>query len=145
MMEGLPAGSIDGFHRRLDWLLPSWLEDASAYDQNMDEDLDTVFYTIIINVSIFIFCVTWFAWYRRDVWLEMYIPKKALLPRHTPPILTTESYFGWVRQLYYIDDEVIIDKGGFDALFLLRFYRLAFKIFFFFAFYGWFILVPVNM
>jgi hypothetical protein len=132
-------------HRRLDWLLPSWLEDATAYDQSIDEDMVTVYYTFIINIIIFLLFFLFFSWYRRDVNINIYSCKRPLLPDKTPPLLTTDSYFGWCTQLYAIDDEVVIDKGGFDAMFLLRFYRLAFKIFFCFAFYGWGILVPVNV
>lgn len=38
--------------RRLDWLLPAWLEDAGAFDQLVDEDLSSGKH-LIFNVNKF--------------------------------------------------------------------------------------------
>ena len=83
--------TIIQMHRRLDWLLPSWyrnyhyyylyyyyyyyyyyhydnndnrLEDADAYDQSIDEDMLTVYYTIAVNLIILGFCLIFFSIYR---------------------------------------------------------------------------------
>ena len=130
-------------HRRLDWLLPSWLEDASAYDQSIDEDMETVYYTIAVNVFICTCFVLFYSFYRQHN-NKIYTPKADLQPLRTPPLLSTDTLFGWMYELYLIDDEVIIDKAGFDSVFLIRFYRLAFKIFFFFGFYAFGVLLPIN-
>ena len=129
--------------RRLDWLLPSWLEDAGAYDQSIDEDMVTIGYTVVVNVIILFLCVLFFSVYRRyDT--QIFAPKCNLMPDRCPAKLSSKTLFGWMTELFYIDDEAVIEKGGYDVLFFLRFYRLAYKIFSVFAIYAWGILLPVN-
>lgn len=129
--------------RRLDWLLPSWLEDADAYDQSINEDMVTIYYTIAVNLIIFAACILFFSSYRRynD---KIYAPKADFMPTRTPPKMSSDTWFGWIKELYNIDDDVIICKGGYDILFFIRFYRIAFKIFIFFSIYAWGILLPIN-
>lgn len=129
--------------RRLDWLLPSWLENSNAFDQSMDEDMTSIGYTILFNVVIWTICVMLFSVYRRyDP--KLYSPKVDMFPDKTLPRLSHDSYFGWVFELYNITDDQIIEKAGYDQLFLIRFYRLSFKIFSTFAIYAWGIVLPVN-
>ncbi len=52
--------------------------------------------------------------------------------------------FGWVGAIWSISDELIIEKGGYDVLFLIRFYRLGFKVLMWSSIYCWLVLVPVN-
>jgi hypothetical protein len=67
-----------------------------------------------------------------------------MMPDRTPPKLSNKTYFGWVSELYNITDEVVIEKAGYDVLFLIRFYRLAFKIFAWFSIYGLLVILPIN-
>ena len=129
--------------RRLDWLLPSWLEDSSAFDQSEDENLSTVGYTVAFNIVVFIACVLFYASYRR-VDDRIYAPKCDMMPDRTPPKLSNKTYFSWVSELYNISDEFVIEKAGYDVLFLIRFYRLAFKIFAWFSIYGLLVILPIN-
>lgn len=130
-------------HRRLDWLLPSWLEDADAYDQSINEDMTTVYYTIAVNVIVLAGCVLFFSFYRMydD---KIFSPKSALMPDRTPPRIPNDTAFGWIYHLWSIDDNILIDKGGYDVLFFIRFYRLSFKIFVSFTVYAWAVLLPIN-
>lgn len=129
--------------RRLDWLLPKWLENAAAYDQSVDEGLLTIFYTLLVNSVILLVCILIFSFYRiYDI--KIFSPKCDLMPGKAPPRLSTSTLFGWMKELYNISDEVIIEKGGYDILFFIRFYRLAFKVFFWFGIYAWGILLPIN-
>ena len=132
-----------GHGRRLDWLLPAWLEDADAYDQSINEDMMTVYYTVAVNVIVLVFCVMFFSIYRRydD---KIYAPKADLMPERTPPKIPNNTTFGWIYDVYSIDDNVLIDKGGYDVLFFIRFYRISFKIFLCFAIYAWGVLLPIN-
>jgi hypothetical protein len=135
----IPSGNMT---RRLDWLLPSWLEDSNAYDQSMDEDMTTVYYTIAFNVVIFACCILFFSFYRmREP--AIFTPKADLMPSKTPPLLPNDTMFGWIWTLYDIDDHTI-ENSGCDCLFFIRFYRFAFKIFFFFSFYAWGVLLWIN-
>ena len=139
----IPQSELDMIHRKLDWLLPSWLEDADAYDQSINEDMSTVGYTIAVNLIVLAMCILFYSIYRMydD---KIYAPKADMMPDRTPPKIPNTTMFGWMFDLYAIDDNVLIDKGGYDALFFIRFYRLSFKIFFCFAFYAWIVLLPIN-
>lgn len=135
--------TIIHYSRKLDWLLPSWLEDVNAYDQSIDEDMLTVYYTIGVNLVICAFCILFFSAYRmRNP--EIFTPKAKIAPEKVPKLISNTTLFGWISELYCIDDDVIVDKAGYDVLFLIRFYRLSFKIFFYFAFYAWGVLLPIN-
>jgi hypothetical protein len=103
----------------------------------------TVYYTIAVNVVCFAFFVVFFSVYRTRN-LAMFTPKAGIMPDRTPALLENETFFGWVTQLYSIDDDILRTKGGYDILFFIRFYRLAFKIFAFFAIYAWGVLLPIN-
>eukprot|EP01036_Dinobryon_divergens_P025868 gene25868-34457_t len=111
--------------RRLDWLIPQWLEDVDAYSQSIDEDMISVYYTIVVNLIICILCVLFFSFFRRyapeDLKNRLYSPKIDIVPHKTPPRLRTDSLFGWVYDIYSIDDEVIIEKGGYDVMSIIRF------------------------
>jgi Late exocytosis, associated with Golgi transport len=138
--------SMEGFERvtrRLDWLLPSWLEDVSAYDQSIDENMLTVGYTVAVNIIILVFCLLFFSAYRM-YHTRIFAPKADLMPERTPPKLSNTTLFGWIRELIEIGDDVVIEKAGYDILFFLRFYRLAFRIFSVFLMYAAGILLPVN-
>ena len=37
---------MDVNHRRLDWLLPDWLEDVGAFGQSANEDMSTGSFTV---------------------------------------------------------------------------------------------------
>lgn len=130
--------------RRLDWLLPAWLEDANAFDQSMDEGMSTVAYTILFNVVIFLFFIVFFSIYRRyDP--KAFTPKVDMFPKSLPRI-PNDSYFGWIRDLYNITEEQILSTGNgcYDQLFLLRFYKFSFKVFLYFSIYAWLVILPVN-
>jgi hypothetical protein len=129
--------------RRLDWLLPSWLEDVDAYSQSINEDMISVFYTVIVNLCILVLCVLFFSIYRMYN-NQLYAPKSDMFPDRTPPKIPNNSLFGWAYDIFVIDDQLIIDKGGYDILFLIRFYRLGFKILMWTSVYCLFVLVPIN-
>jgi hypothetical protein len=50
---------------------------------------------------------------------KVYAPKCDMFPGRTPKKLDNSSLFGWISELYNIDDNIIIDKGGYDILFLV--------------------------
>ena len=144
-MAYLPAdmAAMQQQHRRLDWLLPSWLENVDAYSQSTDEDMTEVFYTVVIDLSIFSLAIAFFVNYRRTN-KTIYCPKLALYPEKDIPALSTDSWFGWLQELYSYDDMFLVEKGSFDILFFVRFYRLCFKILICSSIYCWAVLIPIN-
>lgn len=135
---------MDPARRRLDWLLPSWLEDVDAFSQTSDEDLIDVAYTILVNLCLLAVCVVVCAILRQKN-PEMFIPKRYVAPDRTPANnIPNNTWFGWLIDLYYLSDELLIDKGGYDAYILIRFYKLCFKILFISSFYCLLILLPLD-
>lgn len=129
--------------RRLDWLLPSWLEDANAYSQSIDEDMISVGYTIAVNLCLLALCILIFSFLRQSS-PDIFCAKMFVAPERTPPKLSTKSLFGWMRDFYNLDDELLLTKGGYDQLFLIRFYRLCFRIIAFSCIYCITVLIPLN-
>lgn len=129
--------------RRLDWLLPSWLENVDAYSQSIDEDIVSVAYTIIVNLCIFFLCILIFSIIRQysD---DIYTCKLFVAPERTPQKLSTNSWFGWIQDVYFLSDELLVTKAGYESLFFIRFYRLCLKIVLYSSIYCIFILVPIN-
>ena len=124
--------------RKLDILLPSWLEDSSAFDQNSNLSFASVSIYVAVNVIIWLICFLFFSIYRNR-YPDLFSPKI-----RTPPPLPTRTLFGWIIALVVIDDDNIIEFGGYDVLFFLRFYKLSAKIFLYFALYAFGIIMPVN-
>ena len=50
--------------------------------------------------------------------------------------IPSSPMFEWMIRLWNIDEDVIIEKGGYDVLYFIRFYKLSFKIFGTFGFYA---------
>lgn len=133
----------NNINRRLDWLLPAWLEDVDAYSQSINEDMISVFYTVLANSIICVICILFFSVYRMydD---RLFSPKSDMFPDRTPRKLSNSTPFGWVCDLYNINDEVIIENSGYDVLFLIRLYRLGFKIMAWSSLFCCFVLMPIN-
>ena len=133
-------------HRRLDWLIPGWLENVDAYSQSADANLNSICWTILVNVAIAILFVLSFSLYRKygKHGRTLYNPKQVLMPEKTPDLLPFDTLFGWVGELWSIDDKTIVESGGTDVLFNIRFYRLGFIILAFSSIYCWLVILPVN-
>lgn len=129
--------------RRLDWLLPSWLEDYDAFNQSADEGLSVIGLSTAINACFLSLCIVIFS-VGRVFYPRTFSPKYYMLPETTPVPLSNDTPFGWIIELGKVDEDVIIDKGGYDILFFIRFYKLSFKIFAFFSIYSFGVLLPLN-
>jgi len=110
--------------RRLDWLIPTcnysfsyspyficylWsiligLEDVDAYSQSIDEDMISVYYTIIVNLLICVICVLAFSLTRKysspTFRNNLYSPKADIVPEKTPIRLQADSLFGWIHETW---------------------------------------------
>ena len=75
---------------------------------------------------------------------KIFQPKPQLYPERKIPPLPHDSLFGWILPLLMYTEDDIIKIGGYDCLFLIRFYQLAFKIIAVFCLYGWGVLLPIN-
>eukprot|EP01041_Mallomonas_annulata_P009540 gene9540-19834_t len=124
--------------RRLDFLLPKWLEDTDAYAQRSDVNLGVLGLYVVVNIFIGLVCILFFSWLRKSN------PKLFALKALTPPLLPYDDIYSWIIVLYYIDEAAILKYSGFDVLFLIRFYHLALRIFVDFCIYAFIVLMPIN-
>jgi len=124
--------------RKLDILLPSWLEDANAYDQSSNLSMGIVGLYVVVNLTVGIICLMYFSFIRMRYPL-IFAPKKK-----SPPILPFHDPLSWMIVLYNINEEQVIESAGYDVLFFIRFYILSFKIFSVFSIYAWGVLMPIN-
>lgn len=133
----------DTARRRLS-IFPSWLTDYSSFDQSSDEDMSTIGWTLVVSGLVGLLMLLSFAVHR------MYDPE-----RFTPLIkllgkdkvakpLSNNDLYSWIYELVTIDDDTILQKGGYDTLSFIRFYRFNFRLFLAFAVYAWCVLLPVN-
>ncbi|KAG0239108.1 hypothetical protein B0O80DRAFT_13677 [Mortierella sp. GBAus27b] len=92
--------------------------------------------SIALGISTFLlFCIL------RRRWTTMFAPRTKLR-RHTPPILSS-TFFGWIPQLLRIPEAEVLECVGLDAVMLLRFFHMAFKMFLYCSIPGFLVIVPV--
>ena len=129
-------------------IIPSWLEDPSAYAQPANLDMSTVIVVALTNLWCGVMCVAFFEVFRRRS-PRIFSPKAMLCPGTTPSLLHVPgkppgSPLSWIRPLMRLDEEDILKYGGYDVLIYLRFMSLSLKIFGSFAPYAFCVLLPVN-
>jgi hypothetical protein len=122
---------------------PSYLNDYSSFNQSINEDMAEVGYTFTVNIIFAIIFLLIFS-YQRLYDKVLYAPKSVEYPEKCPPLLSNENMFSWMSELWNITDDKILEKGGFDTLSFIRFYRLNTRIFATFAIFAFLVLLPVN-
>mmetsp|Transcript_28583 Transcript_28583/g.37431 ORF Transcript_28583/g.37431 Transcript_28583/m.37431 type:complete len:872 (-) Transcript_28583:241-2856(-) len=131
--------------RRLDWLIPSWLEDSTAYDQSENLDLDTIGLTFLLNAIAALIFITIIGKLRKNPdHPYRYSPRRLHLPKQTPPDLPKTGIFSWILPCFSISYEDILYYAGLDALMYIRFHYLGLKVCAIFAVYGLCVLIPIN-
>jgi len=71
-------------------------------------------------------------------------PRRHRLPKLVPPPLPVAGYFDWVRVCFYLSDQEIIQRIGYDALIFLRFHRLALRCIVKMSIFSFLVLLPLN-
>lgn len=145
MSQGAASeGTVGGMHRRLSSsTLFGSLLDYTSFDQDEDEDMTTVLWTLLVTSICAILLFGYFS-INRMYDEKIYAPLKDLHPDKSPPLLSNKDPFSWITELISIDDATILEKGGYDILAFIRFYRFNFRLFLSFAVYAWAVLLPVN-
>lgn len=135
------AAAVDSTHRRLGFL-PSYVEDVS-YLRATSMSFATltmmyIFMTIILLVFLSCF-------YHNQKTSPLFVsPRRHRLPKLVPPPLPVDWAFSWVKVCFFISDEEIINKVGFDALIFLRFHRLALRCIVKMSVFSFLVLLPLN-
>lgn len=129
--------------RRLDWLLPAWLENYDAFMQSSDESMDVIGFSVLLNFGVLVFCILWFS-IERYFRPKVFSPLSNMFPKNSAKPLASSPIFIWMVELWKIEEDMIIEKGGYDILYFIRFYKLSMKIFGSFTLYAFVVILPVN-
>lgn len=101
--------SGDSVQRRLDWLLPAWLENYDAFMQSSDESMGVVAISTAVNFGILFVCIIWFS-IERYFRPRIYSPLYYLFPSTAAEPLPSAPIFGWMVDLWNIEEDTIIEK-----------------------------------
>ena len=134
--------------RRLDFLIPSWLEDPTAFSQRPDLGFGAIASVTVANAVVSVVCLAIFEILRHRG--AFFCPKAAYQPERVPAVVHFDCNGGdarggyarggararrscrwplqWVSELLALDEETILQCAGFDALVYLRFISMAFKV-----------------
>lgn len=131
----------DTLHRRLGFL-PEYVENASAFRETSMTfaTLITLFVSMSCILVIFLSC-----FYHNQRTSPLFIsPRRHRLPKLVPPPLPIDGYFDWVKVCFYLSDQEIIQRIGYDALIFLRFHRLALRCIVKMSVFSFLVLLPLN-
>uniref|UniRef100_A0A7S3QEH8 CSC1/OSCA1-like 7TM region domain-containing protein n=2 Tax=Chaetoceros debilis TaxID=122233 RepID=A0A7S3QEH8_9STRA len=128
--------------RRKLGFLPNYVGDVSAFrETSMSFATLVMLFTIMTCVVIvFLSC-----FYHNQKTSPLFAsPRRHRLPRLVPPPLPVDGTFSWIKVCFYMSDEEIINRVGFDALIFIRFHRLALRCILKMSIFSFLVLLPLN-
>jgi Late exocytosis, associated with Golgi transport len=99
---------------------------SSAFGQTEWIEFSSILITICMNLTVALMCLFYF-WSMRQHSPGHFAHKRARLPQRTPPDLP-RGFLSWIRPLMSMPEQDVLHYAGFDAIVLLRFYKMAFKV-----------------
>jgi len=128
--------------RRLDSFLPDYATDANAFKETSMSFLTLVMLFTIMTCVLVIFLS---CFYHNQKTSPLFIsPRRHRLPKLVPPPLPVDGTFSWIKICFYMSDEEIIGRVGFDSLVFLRFHRLALRCIVKMSVFSFIVLLPIN-
>ncbi|KAG6007004.1 hypothetical protein E4U21_006524 [Claviceps maximensis] len=106
--------------------------------KNNDIQLQLVLSLILGISAFFTFCIL------RPRWPALYSAHKRRLHPHVDLPTLTDSFLGWIPQLYRINEKQILAASGLDAFVFLAFFKMAIRLFFVMTFFAILVLGPIN-
>ena len=129
------------YHRRLNFL-PSYVSDLKAYKET-SMSFATLIMLFITQTAVFLVFLSCF--YHNQKTSPFFIsPRRHRLPKLVPPPLPVDGFFSWVKVCFFLSDEEIINRIGYDSLIFLRFHRLALRCIVKMSFFSFIVLLPLN-
>jgi hypothetical protein len=128
-------------HRRLGFL-PNYVEDVSSFHETSMSfaTLCMLFVIMMSTMLIFASC-----FYHNQKTSPLFIsPRRHRLPKLVPPPLPVDGAFSWVKVCFFLSDEEIINRIGYDSLIFLRFHRLALRCIVKMSCFSFIVLLPLN-
>jgi len=128
--------------RRLDSILPSYAVDVTAFRETSMSFLTLVMLFTIMSCVLIVFLS---CFYHNQKTSPLFIsPRRHRLPKLVPPPLPVDGTFSWIKVCFYMSDEEIINRIGFDSLIFLRFHRLALRCIVKMSVFSFIVLLPLN-
>jgi len=128
--------------RRRLGILPSYIEDVSAFRETSMSfaSFFMLFFMMACLASVFLSC-----FYHNQKTSPLFIsPRRHRLPKLVPPPLPVDGIFSWIKICFYVSDEEIINRVGFDSMIFIRFHRLALRCIVRMSVFSFALLLPLN-
>jgi Calcium-dependent channel, 7TM region, putative phosphate/Late exocytosis, associated with Golgi transport/Cytosolic domain of 10TM putative phosphate transporter len=133
---------LNGVHRRLNFL-PNYVSDITSLSKETSMSFITLIVLFVSMVTLSFIFLSCF--YHNQKTSPLFIsPRKHRLPNLVPPALPIDGYFAWIKICFYISDEEIIHRIGYDSLIFLRFHRLALRCIVKMSVFSFIVLLPLN-
>ena len=140
-IKALPSSQDELFHRRLSFL-PDYVQNSQAFKETSMSfaTLIMLFLTMTCVFLIFLSC-----FYHNQKTSPLFTsPRRHRLPKLVPPPLPVQGYFSWIKVCFFMSDEEIIHRIGYDSLIFLRFHRLALRCIVKMSLFSFVVLLPLN-
>ena len=128
-------------HRRLNFF-PDYISDLDEFHESSMSfaTLFMLFFTMGVLFLIFLSC-----FYHNQKTSPLFIsPRRHRLPKLVPPPMPVDGYFSWIKMIFFLSDEEVIHRIGYDSLIFLRFHRLALRCIVKMSIFSFVVLLPVN-
>lgn len=114
-------------------------EDIISPSSNKNLQVQFVLSLMLGLSALLTFCIL------RPRWPALYAAHKRRLDPHVDLPTLTDSFFGWIPQLYRISEKQVLAASGLDAFVFLAFFKMAIRLFSIMAFFAIVVLGPINM
>ena len=91
-------------HRRLDWLLPDWLENYDSFHQSADEGLLVITLSTCLNAMFWLLCLIYFST-ARLIDPVTFSPKFYIMPDNTP-VIVISAFSAFFSKKYFLSHEL---------------------------------------
>lgn len=125
--------------------LISWSSYLETHSTQLETSMNLASFTFLIIVCILILS-TFLACFTHSLKTSpLFIaPRMHRLPILTPVKLPGRRWGDWIKVCFYVSDEVIIQRVGYDALMFLRFHRLSLRLLLKMSIFSFTVLLPIN-
>lgn len=126
-------------------ILPSYVTDVDVNSFKMETSLSFATLIMLIVTMFMVFLIFLSCFYHNQKASPLFIsPRRHRLPKLVPPALPVDGYFSWVKVCFFLSDEEIINRVGYDSLVFLRFHRLALRCIVKMSVFSFVVLLPLN-
>ncbi|GMI08684.1 hypothetical protein TrLO_g12663 [Triparma laevis f. longispina] len=121
---------------------PSWLSSTST---QLETTMTLASFVSLLFLSLLLY-ITFLSCFQHSLLTSPMFnsTRRHRLPNLVPVPLPRNSFTGWIKICFYMSDEEIVTRVGYDSLIFLRFHRLALRCLLKISVFSFFVLLPVN-